>query len=423
MSNQPYSRKMLELAEKWLHGSITDQEKEMFTEWYNHFNDEELLLTPKYQPVIQQLEEQMLTNIRKKIAADDASLPGEDASPPYPWDLPEQKGYSPREGGALYRMKVFRVSAAAALLAVFVTGAWFFVLHKNAGRPPIAAQKSAPPAPGDILPGSNKALLTLDDGSTIVLDSAKSGSLTRQGNTRVLKSEDGQLKYEPVTGDNAIGMSYNVLSTPKGGQYRLVLPDGSQVWLNAASSIRYPTAFSGKERKVEVAGEAYFEITKNTSMPFRVLVDHQLKTANPMEIDVLGTRFNVNAYADETAIKTTLLEGSVRVARGAYSGLLRPGQQAQLQENGEIQWIPNADTENAVAWKDGVFEFGDENLQTVMRQISRWYDVEVVYEGKIPTDKFTGRVSRNTSLSGVLKILKLSDIRLTIENKKIIVRS
>ncbi|HEX9509764.1 MAG TPA: FecR domain-containing protein [Puia sp.] len=396
MSNLPYSQKMLELAEKWLNGSITDPQKKEFIDWYNHFNDEELLLPPEYQPVIKQLEEEMLVSIRERIALD--------ASPPA-------------------RIKWFRVSAAAALITVLATGAWFFILRKNSGQPPIAAQKSAPPAQADVLPGSNKALLTLDDGSTIVLDSAKSGNLARQGNTRVLKSGDGQLKYEPVTGDPIAGISYNILSTPKGGQYRLVLPDGSQVWLNAASSIRYPTAFSGKERKVEVSGEAYFEITKNASMPFRVLADHQLKAAHPMEIEVLGTRFNVNAYADEAAIRTTLLEGSVKVSKGASSGLLRPGQQAQLQDNGEIRWIPDADTENAVAWKNGVFEFGDESLQTVMRQISRWYDVEVVYEGNIPADKFTGRVSRNTSLSGVLKILKLSDIRLTIENKKIIVRS
>jgi ferric-dicitrate binding protein FerR (iron transport regulator) len=423
MSNLPYSRKMLGLAEKWLNGSITDQEKTEFTDWYNHFNDEELLLAPEYQPVIKQLEEEMLISIRKRIAADVSPPSSQDLPDNLPNDFPQQKGDSPKEGGALYRMKWFRVSAAAALIAVLATGAWFFVGRKGPGQAPLTAQKSAPPAPADVLPGSNKALLTLDDGSTIALDSAKSGSLTRQGNTRVLKSEDGQLKYEPVTGDNAVGVSYNILSTPKGGQYKLVLPDGSQVWLNAASSIRYPAAFSGKERKVEVSGEAYFEITKNASMPFRVLVDHQLKAIHPMEIEVLGTHFNVNAYADETAIRTTLLEGLVKVAKGASSRLLRPGQQAQLQDNGEIRWIPDADTENAVAWKNGVFEFGDENLQTVMRQISRWYDVEVVYEGNIPADRFTGRVSRNTSLSGVLKILKLSDIRFTIENKKIIIRS
>ena len=399
MSNLPYSQKMLELAEKWLNGAITDQEKTEFIDWYNHFNDEELLLAPEYQPVIKQLEEEMLISIRRRIAADE------------------------KEGGALYRMKWLRIPAAAALIGVLAAGAWFFVLRKNSVQGPIAVQKAAPPAQTDVLPGSNKALLTLDDGSTIALDSAKSGNLTRQGNSRVLKSANGQLKYEPSKDDKAVGVSYNILSTPKGGQYRLVLPDGSQVWLNAASSIRYPTAFAGNERKVEVTGEAYFEISKNASMPFRVLVDHHLGDTHPMEIEVLGTHFNVNAYVDEATIRTTLLEGSVKVVKGTAARLLQPGQQAQLQENGEMRWTADADIENVIAWKNGMLEFKDEDLQVVMRQIARWYDVEVIYEGKIPTDGFTGRVSRNTSLSGVLKILQLSDIRLTIENKKIIVRS
>ena len=218
-------------------------------------------------------------------------------------------------------------------------------------------------------------------------------------------------------------MSYNVLSTPRGGQYRLVLPDGSQVWLNAASSIRYPTAFTGTERKVEVSGEVYFEVTKNAAMPFRVVVNRRKGEPDPMEIEVLGTQFNVNAYTDEDVIRTTLLEGAVKVKKGVKGGILQPGQQAQCKEDGEMRWVPDADVEKVVAWKNGVFEFRDENLQAVMRQISRWYDVEVVYEGAIPTDGFTGRFSRNTSLSGVLSILRLSDIRLTVENKKIIVRS
>lgn len=401
MTNQPYSQKMLELAGKWLNGSITDEEKKEFTDWYNRFDDEELLLAPEYQPIIKQLESDMLLDIRKRIAAD-GSLP------------------FPQKGAGSYWMKWGRISTAAALIAVFVTGYWFFVLRKNV-HTPIAVH--TPTSATDVLPGSNKALLTLDDGSTIALDNARPGSLTQQGNTRILKPEDGQLKYEPITGDKTDAVSYNILSTPRGGQYKLVLPDGSKVWLNAASSIRYPTAFTGDERKVEVAGEAYFEIAKNASMPFKVLVDRQLKTAHPMEIQVLGTGFNVNAYADEETINTTLLEGSVKVVKGTASGLLKPGQQAQLRDNSDMRYVFDADIDNVIAWKNGVFEFVDENLQTIMRQIARWYDVEVIYRGDIPTDKFTGRVSRNTSLSGVLKILQLSDIRITIENKKVIVGS
>jgi ferric-dicitrate binding protein FerR (iron transport regulator) len=404
MTDLPFSDKMQQLAEKWLNNSITDQEKKEFLDWYNQFNDEELLLAPEYRPVIRRLKEEMLINIQKKIAADDLS-------PPY------------ENSAVLYRMKWLRVSVAAVLVLVIAAGALILVSPKKAAQPRIAGQKTLSPAPADVLPGSNKALLTLGDGSTIVLDSANTGNLARQGNTQVLKLGDGQLKYKSGPGDDRAAVSYNTLATPRGGQYRLVLPDGSQVWLNAASRIRYPTAFIGHERRVTVSGEAYFEIAANASMPFKVLVDRGTGNKDPMEIEVLGTQFNVNAYADETAIRTTLLEGSVKLIKGTSSGVMKPGQQAQLEENGEIRWIPGADVEKAVAWKNGVFEFGDENLQTVMRQIARWYDVEVEYEGNIPADRFTGRVSRKTSLSGVLKILQLSDIRFTVENKKIIVRS
>jgi ferric-dicitrate binding protein FerR (iron transport regulator) len=297
--------------------------------------------------------------------------------------------------------------------------------------PATAAQdQSQIPAAGDIQPGGDKAVLTLADGSTIALDSAHTGQLAQQGNARVLKLAGGRLKYN-APDENANGngngqhaaVAYSVLSTPKGGQYRLTLPDGSQVWLNAASSIRYPTAFTGADREVEITGEAYLEIAKDPSMPFRVKTVNHLGDADPMTIEVLGTHFNVNAYSDEDAIRTTLLEGSVKIRKELQSGLLKPGQQAQLQPTGEIRWIPDADVEQAIAWKNGVFEFDGIELAAIMRQISRWYDVPVEYEGTIPTEAFTGRVSRNTTLSGVLKILKLSGIELTVSNNKIIVRS
>ncbi len=312
---------------------------------------------------------------------------------------------------------------AAAILLVAVAAGTVLVVHKTTAPAGLAVQQPRTAVQADVPPGSNKALLTLADGSTIALDSVHTGSLMRQGNTRVLKLAGGQLKYDAIAGADHSKSSYNVLSTPRGGQYRLVLPDGSRVWLNAASAIRYPTAFNGKDREVEVSGEAYFEITKNSSMPFRVLTVNHPGDADPMTIDVLGTHFNVNSYADEDAIRTTLLEGSVRVTKDNSAGLLKPGQQAQLKKDGVFSWVQDADVEAAVAWKDGVFEFGDEELPVILRQISRWYDVDVVYQGHVPTDRFTGRVSRNTSLAGLLKILKLSDIQVTVENNKIIVGS
>jgi transmembrane sensor len=402
MTDQPYSGKIPELADKWINGSITEPEKQELFAWYARFDDSELLLDPVYEPVIQALKQEMLAVVRQRIAAD--------TSPP-------AKQEPPRAG----RIKWLRVAAAAVLIGAVAAGTITMLAHK-AQNPATTAQTQTPAA-GDIQPGSDKAVLTLADGSSIALDSAHAGQLTRQGSTQVLKLADGRLKYKAAEGAVAVAASYNILATPKGGQYRLTLPDGSQVWLNAASSIRYPTAFTGAEREVEITGEAYFEIAQNPSMPFKVRAVNRLGDADPMTIQVLGTHFNVNAYSDEDAVRTTLLEGSVKIKKGHDSGLLKPGQQAQLQPTGEIRWIPDADVEQAVAWKNGVFEFDGIELAAIMRQISRWYDVQVEYEGTIPTEPFTGRVSRNTTLSGVLKILKLSGIELTVNNNKIIVRS
>ena len=414
MTDQPYSRKVLELADKWISGSITDPEKQELFAWYARFDDSELLLEPEYEPVIQALKQEMLAVIRQRIAAD--------TSPPA--EREPRRAVGTHAGdvrtGAI---RWLRVAAAAVLIGAVAATAMVVIGHKT--QSPATAAKSQAPAATDIQPGSNKATLTLADGSNIVLDSAHNGSLTQQGSSQVLKVANGGLKYqaEKGTGSGAVVVAYNVLSTPKGGQYRLMLPDGSQVWLNAASSIRYPTAFTGAERTVQITGEAYFEITQNPAMPFKVQTVNHLGDADPMTIQVLGTHFNVNAYADEDEVRTTLLEGAVSIKKGNSSGLLKPGQQAQLHKDGAIGVITDADVEQAVAWKNGVFEFDGEELPVIMRQIARWYDVDVVYEGKIPSDPFTGRVSRNTTLSGVLKILKLSDIELSVSNNKIIVRS
>jgi ferric-dicitrate binding protein FerR (iron transport regulator) len=264
-----------------------------------------------------------------------------------------------------------------------------------------------------VLPGGNRALLTLANGSSIVLDSAADGILAQQGNTRIKKLNGGQIVYS-VPGMKPEAVFYNVLTTPRGGQYRLALPDGSQVWLNAASSIRYPTAFTGRERRVEITGEAYFEIAKNPQMPFYVKV-------NDMQVEVLGTHFNVMAYANEDAVRTTLLEGSVKVNRGSSTVFLKPGQQSALGEKGAVSVIDGADTEEAVAWKNGLFEFDNVSIETVLRQISRWYDVDVQYEGNTMPSHFGGQISRYSNLSQVLKILELSGIHFRIEGKRLIV--
>lgn len=266
-----------------------------------------------------------------------------------------------------------------------------------------------------ILPGGHHAVLTTSDGKAIILDSMPNGLLTQQGSTDV-KKLGGLLEYKaPASfiGDTVI--SYNTVSTPRGGQYQIVLSDGSKVWLNAASSIRFPTAFSASLREVELTGEAYFEVAKNKEKPFQVKV-------RDLKIAVLGTHFNVKAYEDESEIKTSLLEGSVKIIQGKEAGLLKPGQQAVINFKDDKVKIANADMVEVIAWKNGLFRFEGANIETIMREIGRWYDVEIVYAGKVPRRRFEGKINRNAGLSEVLRILELSNVKFSIAGKKIIVQ-
>lgn len=266
----------------------------------------------------------------------------------------------------------------------------------------------------DLPPGGNRAILTLGDGSSIVLDNAKNGNLADQGNTQITKSKKGELVY------NAWGVSeqtivFNTVSTPKGGEYHIILSDGTKVWLNAASRLRFPTVFKGKERNVEITGEVYFEVARNAKMPFIV-------KAGKTEITVLGTHFNVMAYADENVLKTTLLEGSVKVSSEGKSAMLAPGQQARVKKiSDNISVQDDIDTQKEMAWKNGYFQFQDDNLQYVMRQISRWYDVDVIYQGTPGQETFTGRLPRNGKVSKIFKILSLSGVKCSIQGKSVVV--
>ena len=300
--------------------------------------------------------------------------------------------------------------AVAALLMGMAVALWLLVRTKTP-EPTVAARKSLV---HDRAPGRNVAVLTLADGSSITLDSAHNGVLAQQGAARVTKSGNGELAYQPAKGAGTVAV-YNTLTTPRGGQYRLLLPDGSQVWLNAASSISYPTAFTGSERSVTITGEAYFEIAANAAMPFRV---HVNAPQGQKDIRVLGTHFNVKAYSDETTVTTTLLEGSVQLGNAAP---LKPGEAGQWRADGTMQVNPHANIEEAVAWKNGLFHFEGADVAEVMRQLSRWYDVDVVFKGKLPDAKFEGEIPRNSNLTEVFKILQLSNVHFTVEDKKVIV--
>jgi ferric-dicitrate binding protein FerR (iron transport regulator) len=319
----------------------------------------------------------------------------------------------------------FRRIAAAALIGLVLTGGLYLAITMSRGksmRENVAAgNKMRPSVRNDVLPGREKAILTLADGSTVSLDDAKNGTLTLQGATKVLKL-DGKLSYEAIDGKLSATnqITYNTIATPRGGQYQVVLPDGSRVWLNAASSLRFPTAFSGKERRVEVRGEAYFEIAKNASMPFTVAIP---SATGVSEVQVLGTHFNINAYDDDALLKTTLLEGSVKFVNGDKARVLNPGEQSQLARNGQMNISDRIDVSEVMAWKNGLFHFEGSDITTVMKQLSRWYDVDIVYGEKKVTDLFHAEIPRNTNLSDVLKALALTGkVEFKVEDKKIIVQ-
>ena len=311
------------------------------------------------------------------------------------------------------RPRVFSLKklAVAALVLLIAGRAVLFFLPASPAKKPLAAANYVHDQP----PGRNNALLTLADGRTITLDSAANGGLAQQGNTRVIKL-NGQIAYKNTGSGQADNAAlFNTISTAKGNQYQLILSDGSKVWLNAASSMRFPTAFKGKERRVEITGEAYFEIAKNPAMPFII-------EAGSGEIDVLGTHVNINAYSDEPLVKTTLLEGVVMVKKEATRQVLEPGQQAAFSPQGGITLSKNVDVAQETAWKDGFFWFDNTEIHTLMRQVSRWYDVDVTFTGNIGDDGFTGKISRNVPLSQLLKVLEQYELHFTIEGKKIIVQ-
>lgn len=303
--------------------------------------------------------------------------------------------------------------SAAACLVLAVTG---LALLQTPEPPQLVTAKPAPQP--EVLPGGNKAILTLGDGSSITLDSASNGTLSIQGNARVIKLANGQLAYDMGEGETSTIM-YNTVRTPRGGQYRITLPDNTEVWLNAASSITYPTAFTGSERKVKVTGEVYFEVAAmqlaSRKVPFMVDII-SVAGEHKGEVEVLGTHFNINAYDDEAAVKTTLLEGAVKVRRnGAEPVTLQPGQQAAL--NTPIKITDDIDLHQVIAWKDGYFNFSQADVGTMMRQAERWYDIKVKYPNGIPKDLFSGTLPRSVNLSQFLEILIYSDVNAKIEER------
>jgi len=303
---------------------------------------------------------------------------------------------------------IFSKSLAAAILIFISVGTYFWL------RPvPEPKAKMVSNVFHDAPPGGNRATLTLANGKIIILDSVQNGIIVKMANFEVNKTKDGQVVYRVIK-NNTQKPGENTLSTPRGGQYQVVLPDGSKVWLNAASSIKFPSVFRGKIREVELKGEAYFEVAKNAAMPFKVKSAHA-------QIEVLGTHFNVRAYDDEKAMKTTLVEGAVKITSGNSTNVLKPGDQAVLNGDNGMKVINDVDAELETAWKNGLFQFKDAGIEEIMRQAALWYNLNISFEGEIPKRYFTGKISRNVKASEFLNMLNYTGVKFRIEGGNIIV--
>ena len=396
MSRQDTKNVFVVLVRKYLDNKASKKEIIFIEQYYDHFGKEEDITNTLSLAEMLKLENEIKGNIDTRILRI------------------EQKR------GSTWAISTFqRWAAAAAILVMVSTGVYLFYNHSGE-KYPIAWNDQSGRYKNDVAPGGDKAILILGDGTKVVLDNTQNGAIGEQGNSKVLKIDAGKLAYNTMSNGKNIPtiIPVNTVSTPRGGQFQIELSDGTKVWLNATSSLRFPTAFiKGKERKVELTGEAYFEVTKNETMPFKVIV-------NKMEVQVLGTHFNVMAYNNERAIKTTLLEGQVKVYTPSdkKSVILKPGQQASLDNNSiEVNVSQNVDMDLIVAWKNGFTAFKSADIATIMRQVERWYDVDVDYEGVVPVRTFTGKISRNANLSELLRLLEVSKIHFTIDGKKITV--
>lgn len=370
------------LAKKYLDGNATEAEQEALHNWYDHVNggDTEVVVGAQ-QDTLEGTGARMLRQMQEQIARDKQIMPARVVT---------------------MRRKWLPWAAAVCIIAA----AGIFVLQQPEQPQQTTATSPAPP------PAGNKAILILGNGTVVDLSASGDGTIAEQGGTNV-KKQQALLIYD--AGSGGAKPSINKLSVPKGSTYQLVLPDGTRVWLNAASKLQFPTAFTGAERLVELDGEGYFEVARNAEKPFIV-------TAAGLRVEVLGTHFNVRAYLEEPTINTTLLAGSVKVVTtNGKSSLLKPGDQAKVSAGENIRIIPDTDVHQAIAWKEGFFAFRNESITTILREISRWYDVDITYEKAVTRRRFTGKVSRSYSLSETLSILEASDLHFRQEQNRIIV--
>lgn len=405
MNQEHPDQRYLDLAEKWLNGTITPEEESEYAEWYNTVDRDAELEIPADRAMDKESHrKEIFKSIRRRQA------------PAVP----------------LYSNRLLRFSSAAAILLVLAGLSWWIIRQQTARQPGAraVAQKN------DVKPGSDGAILTLADGRTILLDTAGNGVITGSGS--IIEKSGGTVSISgaPPGGSTPLhpssspsshsefSLSYNTLRTPRARQQHLVLSDGTGIWLNAGSSIRWPVVFAADRREVEITGEAYLEVAKEPGHPFLVRLPSRGPGGPPAAIEVLGTRFNIMAYSNEENWQTTLMEGAVRFRQGDQAVRLKPGQQSRLTAGYRITPAEDADIDLAIAWKNGVQAFSGADIPTIMRQVERWYDIDVEYQGEVPQRTFTGLIPRSANLSELLSLLKAVNIHFDVDaaRKKLIIK-
>lgn len=381
---------LIHAINKYLEGTATPEEKEQVNRWYSSFNDEVVEIPSNSLDMKDQIDTRLKLRLKEMM---DNSY--EKEIKVYP----------------LRKTLLMRITAAAAVIFIISIGTYFFRQRST----DIQVVKKANPTESDIVRFENKVILTLQDGSKISLTDATKGEVIRQNGFTITKIADGQFVYNLLKSSGAKDspLALNKIETPKGGQVRVKFPDGSQVWINAASSFRFPVLFSNNEFNTDLNGEAYFEVTPNKSRKFRVRSGRQVT-------EVLGTRFNISAYRDEPFISTTLLEGSIRITdlTNNHSKLLKPGQQARLNKTLRVS---EAEALDAIAWTEGYFHFNNADIKTVMQDLERWYEITVRYEGELTKQKFEGAIDKKLTLQQVLGILEKSEVHFKVKGKEVTV--
>lgn len=368
------------LIRKYLSGTATADETEKVEQWYQDYGHNlEVYVGNEEEASEQELHDKILNRLRTTLHG------------------------APK---AIVTPMWKKLAAAASIAVVLAAGGWYFIQNRSTDKTQVARQT-------EVSPGFEQAILTTSDGSKIELGSNSQQPINEK-NGVVISNDGHQLTYASSSTGNTV--FFNTLEVPRKGVYSLELADGTKVWLNSLSSLTYPTSFPGRERRVSIKGEAYFEIAKNPRQPFIVDVE------GGQAIEVLGTRFNVNAYTNEQQISTTLLEGAVRVKAGDQLQKLSPGQEAQFSlSNKKLHVRSNADANDVISWKNGFFVCNGKDLQAILRQVTRWYDIDVAYQGEIRPESFVGTISRNMNLSELLEVLEITGVHFSLQGKTLTV--